>query len=141
MLRVTIFYLLLLGVVALALRRGDFETRLAAGIALLATLLSAASVTLFGGAQPVEIWVAVVDIGVLVAFVVIALRSSRFWPLWAAGLQLTTVLAHVLRLLSPDLVNIAYQAAMRFWSYPILLILAVAALRSRPEPHLNRSPA
>lgn len=130
MIRVFIFYLLLLAVVAIAFRRGDGETRAAVGIAFAATLLSAASVRYFGAGEPVETMVALVDIGVLAAFVAIALRSCRFWPLWAAGLQLTTVLAHLLRVISPDLVNIAYQAAMRFWSYPILLIIAVAAIRS-----------
>lgn len=130
MLRVFLFYLLLLSVTAVAFRRGDKETRVAVVIAFFATLLSAASVRAFGTAQPVETMVAMVDIGVLAAFVFIALRSCRFWPLWAAGLQLTTVMAHLLRLISPDMVNIAYQAAMRFWSYPILLIIAVAAIRS-----------
>ena len=131
MLRVILFYLLLLAVVAIAFRRGDRETQFAGLIALVATLLSAASVTFLGAGQPVETVVAVVDLGVLALFVWIALRSYRFWPLWVSGLQLTTVLAHILRILNPQLVDIAYQAAMRFWSYPILLIIAVAALRTR----------
>ncbi|WP_205481156.1 hypothetical protein [Sphingomonas arenae] len=131
MLRVAFFYLLLLAVVWLAFRRGDRETRAAGLVALTATLLSAASVRLLGGGQPVEAAVAMVDLAVLALFVAIALRSNRFWPLWVAGLQLTTVLAHLLRMLSPDLVYFAYQAAMRFWSYPILFIIAAAALRTR----------
>ena len=80
--------------------------------------------------------VVVITFAVVLAFVAIALRSVRFWPLWVSGLQLTTVMAHGLRLIRPDLVDLAYAAAMRFWSYPILLILVVAALRSdhyRPE--------
>ena len=31
-----------------------------------------------------------VDLAVLAGFVTVALRSKRFWPLWVAGLQLTT---------------------------------------------------
>lgn len=137
MLRVAFFYLLLLAVVALAFQRGDRETRAAGLVALTATLLSAASVHVLGGGRPVEAAVAIVDLAVLALFVAIALRSYRFWPLWVSGLQLTTVLAHILRMLSPDLVYFAYQAAMRFWSYPILFIIAVAAIRTRryrPEP-------
>ena len=57
----------------------------------------------------------------LVAFVVIALRSDRFWPLWVAGLQLTISISHVLKAIQPDLLPIAYGVAERFWSYPILL--------------------
>jgi PDZ domain-containing secreted protein len=30
------------------------------------------------------------------------------------------------------MVDIAYAAAMRFWAYPILIILMIAALRSQP---------
>lgn len=131
MLRVVLFYLLLLAVVSLTFWQGDRETRLAGLTALLATLMSAASVIYLGAGEPVDTAVAIVDFAVLALFVAIALRSPRFWPLWVAGLQLTTVLAHLLRILNPDLGGIAYEAAMRFWSYPILFIIALAAVRTR----------
>ena len=72
-----------------------------------------------------------VDIAVLAAFVTIALQSDRFSPLWAAGLQLVTSFAHFLKALDSGLVPYAYGAAVRFWSYPILIILVVATWRSR----------
>lgn len=131
MIRVAAYWALLLFVLVAAFRRGDRETRVAAVICLVATFLSVVLVTPFAqGFDQVEAWVALVDVGVLGAFVLIAVRSNRFWPLWVSGLQLTTVLAHLLRLLEPGLVDIAYAAAMRFWGYPILLILAAAALRT-----------
>jgi len=71
-----------------------------------------------------------VDSVVLIAFVVIALRSDRFWPLWVAGLQLTMNVAHLLKAIDPSLLPAAYEAAERFWSYPILVILAVGTLRA-----------
>jgi hypothetical protein len=82
---------------------------------------------------------------VLAAFVFVALRSDRFWPLWIAGLQLTMSISHLLKAIQPDLVPIAYAAAERFWSYPILAIIAVATWRShqrgvRGRPQLE-SPA
>jgi hypothetical protein len=140
MIRIAIYWTLLVFVLLAAFRRGDPETRAAAVICVLATILSIMLVTPYAaGLQRVETSVALVDLGVLAGFVGIALRSARFWPLWVSGLQLTTVLAHALRLLQPDLVDLAYAAAMRFWSYPILLILAFAAVRSRryratPQP-------
>ena len=127
MLRIFLFYGLVALVLALAFRRGDWETRFAAVICLVASLLS---LRLMAFDQPVEFGVAMVDLGVLAAFVTIALRTERFWPLWVSGLQLTTFSAHALRMIEPDLVNFAYAAAMRFWSYPILAIVAIAALRS-----------
>jgi hypothetical protein len=66
---------------------------------------------------------------VLVAFVAIALRSDRFWPLWVAGLQLTISMSHFLKAVEPHLMPLAYAAAERFWSYPTLIIIAVAAWR------------
>jgi hypothetical protein len=132
MIRVAVYWALLLLVLLSAFRRGDRETRIAAVICLVATILSIILVRPYAmGFRQVETWVALVDIGVLLAFVVIAMRSMRFWPLWVSGLQLTTVLAHGLRLMQPELVDLAYAAAMRFWSYPILLILAVAAWRTQ----------
>lgn len=133
--RVVLFYFLLLAVVALTFRHGDRETRLAGLTALVATLMSAASVIYLGAGEPVDTVVAIVDFAVLALFVAIAVRSSRFWPLWVAGLQLTTVLAHLLRILDPGLGGIAYEAAMRFWGYPILFIIAAAALRTRYYRH------
>jgi hypothetical protein len=135
MIRILFYYLLLLAVVSVAFRRGDRETRFAACICVAASVLSALLMTFH---TQVAVGVAVVDLSVLGLFVALALRTERFWPLWIAGLQLTTVLGHLLRLLQPGLVNFAYAAAMRFWAYPILLILMAAAIRSerysRPEP-------
>jgi hypothetical protein len=127
MIRIVFYYLLVLAVIVAAYRRGDRETRVAASICLVASLLSAALMTFHQG---VAVGVAIIDLGVLALFVALALQTQRFWPLWVAGLQLTTVMGHGLRLLQPDLVNIAYAAAMRFWAYPILVILMIAALRS-----------
>lgn len=136
MIRIAIYYLLVLLVIAVAFRRGDRETRLAAVVCLVASLLSA---LLMDFKASLATNVALIDLSVLAVFVSLALTTKRFWPLWVAGLQLTTVLGHVLRLLEPNMVNIAYAAAMRFWAYPILFILIVAALRSdRYRPQLGR---
>ena len=113
-----------------ALWRGRGDERVVAAACLLA---SAATYLILsdklGGFHVFEGGVLAVDIATFAAFVTIALTSSRFWPLWVAGLQLTTLLAHVFRIISSDLIPIAYAAAGRFWSYPILLILVVATWR------------
>lgn len=139
MARIVTYYLLLLIVVLLAFRRGDRETRMAAAICVLASMLSA---FLMQDNNRLESGIALVDLAVLGSFVAIALRSARFWPLWVSGLQLTTSISHLLFLLQPTLLDFAYHAAMRFWSYPILLILAAAALRSRHYgPEHRKQPA
>ena len=69
----------------------------------------------------VEEGLMLVDLAVLAGFITVALRSKRFWPLWVAGLQLTTSIGHVLKGIDQDLLPRAYGAALQFWSYPILI--------------------
>jgi hypothetical protein len=138
MARIIIYYAILLIVVGFAFRRGDRETRVAALICLFASVLSAA---LMRDNHRLEGGIGFVDLAVLGSSVVIALRSPCFWPLWVSGLQLTTVVSHLLFLTKPTLLAIAYAAAMRFWSYPILLILLVAAIRSGKYAEPTDTPA
>lgn len=78
----------------------------------------------------IEFNVMLVDLIVLAGFVWVALRSDRFWPLWIAGFQLTTVLGHLLKGIDTDLFPRAYAAALYFWVYPILIVLAVGTWRT-----------
>ena len=78
----------------------------------------------------IEITDLVVDNGVLVALIAIALVSDRFWPLWAAGLQTVDSMAHLMKVIDAGMVPKVYGAAERFWSYPILVVLLVGAWRS-----------
>lgn len=125
-----IYLLILVGVTAFAFARGDSEARSVAIICVVATALTA--LTFVSDLTPyaeLEGGVALIDLGVLAAFITIALKSPRFWPLWISGLQLTTTMGHLLRIIEPDMMSLAYAAALRSWSYPILLILAVATWR------------
>lgn len=130
MIRIIIFNSLLLAVCSYALWRGRFEERLTAIVCVSATI---ATVLLKGPVRlsysSVEVGVLIVDLATFAAFTFIALRSDRFWPLWVSGLQLTTSIGHLLKAIQPDLVPIAYAAAGRIWSYPILIILAVGTWR------------
>ncbi|WP_037552401.1 hypothetical protein [Sphingomonas sp. URHD0057] len=114
-----------------AFYRGGRYERLVAAVCLLGTLATVVVnspvnrmyVHVEGGAL-------VVDLAVLAAFIAVALHSDRFWPLWVAGLQLTTSIAHFLKAIDPHLIPYAYGLAVRFWSYPILIILAVGSWRA-----------
>ena len=127
----TSYFVLLALTCGYALLRGNLDARIIAALCVtgtLATLLSLSPLaTRFTG---LETGALIVDLGVLAGFVAVALQSSRFWPLWVAGLQLTSSLAHLLKAADVDLFY-AYGVAMAFWSYPILLILAVGTWRHR----------
>jgi uncharacterized membrane protein len=77
----------------------------------------------------VETHLMLVDIAVFTAFTWVALRSDRFWPLWVAGLQLTAIFGHVLKAIDIHLFARAYAAAMVFWAYPMVMILAIGTWR------------
>lgn len=125
------YFILLLLVSAYAWARGGREEKLAAIICIAASIASLAvflpiSVS-YDDFQPA---VAIVDLAVLAGFIMISLRTPRFWPLWVAGLQLTSATGHVLKLVEPGLLPVAYGASLAFWSYPILLILALGTWRA-----------
>jgi hypothetical protein len=131
MVRVILFWLLLLMSCGYALWRGRKYERIAALVFVTATVLS------FIGHSPHARYVAIeasdliIDTSVLVAVVAIALASDRFWPLWVAGLQLVDSTSHLLKAVDADLLPQVYGAAERFWSYPILLILFIGAWRQQ----------
>lgn len=128
---VVIYLALLTASCGYALWRGDRDARAAAIVCIVATALTVLLLTP-GSAryQLVEGGAMIVDLATLAAFATLALSSQRFWPLWVAGLQLTTSTAHVLKLIDAPFGPYAYAAAERFWSYPILLFIAIGAFRA-----------
>lgn len=132
MLRLIIFNGLLLGSCGYAWVRGRSDEKIVAAVCVIASFGTLAVLSSFKTLYSnVEIGVLGVDIATFVAFTFVALRSDRFWPLWISGLQLTTTVAHLLKVIDPTLVPIAYSAAARMWSYPILIILAVGTWRGQ----------
>jgi hypothetical protein len=109
-------------------------------------IASLVSVALLGPVRQrysgVETGVLIVDLATLAAFTWIALKSERFWPLWISGLQLTTTMGHLLKAVDSNLIPLAYGAALRSWSYPILIIVAVGTWRGeRRRRHPVPAPA
>jgi hypothetical protein len=130
LLRVLIFWTILLVSCGYALWRGRKYERIAAGVFLSATLLSfLAHLTVGAGYRAMNAGEIAVDSAVLIAVIAIALASDRFWPLWVAGLQLVDSMAHLMRVIDLKLPAWGYAIAERFWSYPILVILFIGAWR------------
>ena len=125
-----IFGPLLLAVCLYAWFRGGSDERAVAATCLAGTVATILVISpLRQRYAGVEEGLMLVDLAVLTGFVTVALRSRRFWPLWVAGLQLTTSLGHLLKGVDQHLLPRAYGAALQFWSYPILLILAIGTYR------------
>ena len=124
------FRILLVLVAAYALLRGGRDGR-QVGIILVLGVIATELVLppVKERFDAVETNLMLVDLAVFAGFLWVALRSDRFWPMWIAGLQLTAILGHVLKLIDAQLFSRAYAAALVFWAYPMLLILAIGVWR------------
>ena len=70
-----------------------------------------------------ETGILLIDMLLLAYLLVLALRSDRYWPLWAAGFQVVGTFIHVARIVDPSVWPPAYATAEVFWSYPVLFAL------------------
>jgi hypothetical protein len=79
----------------------------------------------------VETGIFIVDLVVLAAFVALALRANRYWPLWVAGFHLVGVTSHLAMIASAVVVPRVYAFVLALWAYPMLAIMVVGATRHR----------
>jgi hypothetical protein len=127
-----LFWTLLIASCGYALWRGRRDERTVGVICIGATIATRFAVSpITVRYSSVELGLLAIDAAVLIGFVAVALRSDRFWPLWVAGLQLTTSTAHLMKAMDEQLLPIAYGAAIALWSYPILIILAIGTWRGQ----------
>lgn len=135
-----IYHALLIAVCVYAFLAGRRDERFAAAICLIATIATRLVLSPMASRYAqMEAGVFLVDLLVLVGFTAIALRSDRFWPLWVAGLQLTTIIAHMFKVVDLDLIPKVYAAAARFWVYPIFLIIVIGTWRSHQRSRQERN--
>lgn len=135
------YWSILLVVTIYAFGRGARDERAATLIVIVASIATVIVYAPVPSAyEGVEIGVFVVDVAALAAFVGVALISSRFWPLWVAGFQLTSVMSHIMKLVHLDLIPKVYAAAERFWIYPMLLVIIVGTWRTHRRLMENKVP-
>jgi hypothetical protein len=122
-----IFLLLSSGV---ALWMGGWPERAAAIAMVTAWFASAvllARIQLWG----LEAEVMIVDVALFVVILAIALKSDRWWPLWAAGFLGLVVLVHFAVILDPRIWGRAYFVASNIFSYLTMLALLTGSLSRR----------
>jgi hypothetical protein len=107
-----------MSVCVLAVWRGRDQERLAAGGYLAAWALS---VVAFKDASRDLQWaILLIDVGLLLLLLWVALRSRRFWPLFAGGFQLLAVVTHIARALDSAVSGWAYLTAGVVWGYLVI---------------------
>jgi hypothetical protein len=121
-----VFLAALLGTCWFAFTYGRKTERWGAAIMFFGSLLSLPAETLFGsGWQSPEYGVLAVDVLGFIALLVLALRSNRFWPLWATSFQAIAVVTHLATMADHSILPRAYAIAQPFWGYPMLLALVL----------------
>ena len=126
-----LYLTLLVATMVYALRKGGETERLGAITLLIAIILSELASNLGprsfqgSGGPATDIDMMVIDLGLFIAFVIIAYRSTKFWPIWAAASQLVAVLTHWVFILDPSVVRTAYATAQPFWVFPMLGAIAI----------------
>lgn len=125
-----IYWTLLAGTLVFVLWRGGQPERTAIVAWTAASLLSTGSVELrLGSYDSVQFGVFAIDIVLLAAFVWLALRADRVWPLWVTGFHLVGVLTHVAKVLKPDLHPWAYAIGQAGGGYLVLAAITIGTLR------------
>ncbi|KTF69095.1 hypothetical protein ACNFJ7_13145 [Sphingomonas sp. HT-1] len=69
-----------------------------------------------------------VDILALIAFLCLALKSRRFWPLWATAFHLIAVCSHCVVVMGLSQTLQIYILFQGFWAYPIMVLIIFGAL-------------
>ena len=113
----------LLGSCAVALKWGGFDERLAAGGFVLATIATnIADGRVFDSTAT---GILMVDVLLFFGLLVLALRSDRFWPMWAASFQLVGTMFHFASMAETGNFAWAYYIALAFWTYPVFIALGL----------------
>lgn len=100
-------------------------------IFIVATILSAAAVRMNPSWAGTSLGLFAVDAGCLLALVLLALVSNRYWPIWALGFQIVAVATHLATLSIPDIVPKSFQALLSFWTIPILGVMVAGTHKDR----------
>ena len=115
--------LALIGSCGFAWKWGGIDEKLTASALMVATVASnLADTTAF---VRTETGMLVVDGLLFLGLVVLALRSDRFWPMWAAAFQLVGTMFHFASMTETGDFAWAYYIALIFWSYPVMIALGV----------------
>ena len=132
MANVLVFFLVLAACCTYAFWRGGTPERIGAAIFIVVTILTGLAAS---SARPsfasMEAGILLVDTGMLFAFLLLALFSRRYWPLWMTGLQAVQVAVHAAQMASPEMMPWVYAVAQGIWSYPMMAILILGTWRHR----------
>ncbi|KQO12199.1 hypothetical protein ASF09_19270 [Sphingomonas sp. Leaf242] len=90
--------------------------------------------------KPTDILIFSVDVSVTVAFFMLAVRTTRFWPVWALGFALSDLVVSIAASLIPRVQLFAYHTGLGIYAYLALGALALGTYRiSNDADPVNRN--
>ncbi len=125
------YWVMSLGCWVYALKFGSWESRWAFALFVLAMVGS------WVATPDIEAWhglnseLLLVDSGYFLGLYALALRSRRYWPIWATGLQLMCMLTHFGPLIDRYSDPKVYRGLESVWMMPMLIIMVVGIARDR----------
>lgn len=115
-----------MAVCAVAVWRGRDLERLAAGAELATWALT---LLVFKSRSESTQWaVLAIDVALFAVLLWIALRSTRYWPLLAAGFQLLALITHFAHAVDAVVSGWAYLTAILIWNYLTLFAIGYGAI-------------
>ncbi len=117
------FYSALLLCAVYASVNGGRTGKAGSAIFVVASVLTVAAARMHPNWAGTSLGLFAVDAGCLLALLILALASNRFWPIWALGFQIVAVATHLATLSIPDVVPKSFQALLSFWAIPILWVM------------------
>lgn len=117
-----LFAAVFIGSCGAAFRWGGFDERCGAiGLMIAALVSNVVTLDFHYAATGFELFA--IDAALFVGLVILALRSDRFWPLWASAFQLVATLVHIGSIFQSGDFAWAYYVALAFWSFPVMVAL------------------
>ena len=100
---------------------GQRSERIGAAAVLIGSFASVPSTAFFSSP---EIGILVIDGVLLTVFASLVFASDRYWPIWATGFHMISVITHLAVVVQPEIIPVAYANYAIFWAYPVLAALA-----------------
>ncbi len=123
-----------------ALVCGGRPERIGATINLVASVVTTAlrlsDASYFAPMAPI---IGLIDLAVAAGFYWLAIKTIRFWPIWAAGFAMADLFMSVAGALLPQIQLFAYQSGLVIYAYLALgaLTLGTFRLPRDAEPHIR----
>lgn len=109
----------------------DVAVRLGGGLYLAVSILSAVAQSFAPRWNGINWGLFACDAFYLTCLLYLAHRTRRFWPIWASGFQLLSIITVVAIALSSSASAGIYRGLETVWAVPILIILLIGAQKDK----------